>query len=95
MTDGISPRDLTKTLRLPCGVVSERRIPGGAPAVLVEDQDALTRAEDDGRFWRYVPEKWEPDKKAIGKALAAGEQVPGCRLAEKQEVWAITIEGDL
>lgn len=32
------------------------------------------------RFVRVIPEQREPDKRVIGQALKAGEEVPGCRL---------------
>ena len=40
--------------------------------------------------WMFLPDKYlrrkdpEPDKKAIGDALKAGEKVPGCRLVDNR-----------
>lgn len=42
--------------------------------------------------WRFLPNKFlrakdpEPDKKAIGDALKAGQLVPGCRLVENRSM---------
>lgn len=47
-------------------------------AVNVLNPDALPES-----FRRIIPEKWEPDKVALGKALKAGEFIPGAELEER------------
>jgi len=46
------------------------------PPRLAVAEDALIPSE----YLRHVPERYEPDKSAIARALKAGEEVDGCRL---------------
>ena len=53
-------------------------------AVVVDDEAAVPR-----QFQRYVApveEQWLPDKTAIGKALKAGEAVPGASLETRENL---------
>jgi len=55
------------------------------PPRLVVAEDALIPSE----YLRHVPERYEPDKSAIARALKAGEEVDGCRLetTTRLEIW--------
>ena len=86
--EGVPDRDRTRTLRLPCGAVSERRVAGGSRPVIVDDGAALV-ADGDLTVLRHVPEQWVPDKAAIRRLLEAGHAVPGCRLGEKEASWEL------
>lgn len=46
------------------------------PHRLVVAEDALIPAE----YLRHVPERYEPDKIAIARAIKSGEEIDGCRL---------------
>jgi len=50
-------------------------------AVIVNSPELLPES-----FLRIIPERWEPDKIAIGKSLKAGEEVAGAILEERSNL---------
>lgn len=54
------------------------KIKKNPPAVEINNPDALPAI-----YLRTIPEKTEPDKAAIAKALKAGEKVPGAELIHR------------